>query len=311
MMADMAAGELGRVGWIGTGVMGAAMCGHLLAHGYDVGVFNRSRARADGLVERGARWCQSPAAAAAGADFVVTMVGFPADVRDVILGEAGALAAAAPGTLLIDMTTSEPSLAREIHEAAAPRGVETVDAPVSGGDVGAREATLVIMAGGTEAAFERARPLFEVLGRTIVYQGGPGAGQNAKMVNQIAIASGMIGVCEALLYAHRAGLDVATVLDTISGGAARSWSLSNLAPRTLRGDFDPGFRVDHFIKDLGIALAEARRMELALPGLALAEQLYVATRARGLGQRGTHALLLALADLSSVSWPAAPDAVDA
>jgi 3-hydroxyisobutyrate dehydrogenase len=311
MIAAMAAGELGRVGWIGTGVMGASMCGHLLAHGYEVNVFNRSRARAEGLVERGARWCESPAAAAAGAQFVVTMVGFPADVREVILGEAGALAAAAPGTLLIDMTTSEPSLAREIHEAAAQRGVEAVDAPVSGGDVGARDATLVIMAGGTDAAFERARPLFEVLGRTIVHQGGPGAGQHAKMVNQIAICSGMVGVCEALLYAYRAGLDLATVLDTISGGAAGSWSLSNLAPRTLRGDFEPGFKVDHFIKDLGIALAEARRMDLALPGLALAEQLYVATRAHGLGQRGTHALLLALADLSDVRWPAAPSGAGA
>jgi len=170
------------------------------------------------------------------------MVGYPADVRDVILGEDGVLAAATPGTLLIDMTTSEPSLAREIHAVALERGVEAIDAPVSGGDVGARNATLVIMAGGAPEAFERARPLFEVLGSTIVHQGGPGAGQHAKMVNQIAISSGMIGVCEALLYAQRAGLDVATVLDTISGGAAGSWSLSNLAPRTLRGDFEPASR---------------------------------------------------------------------
>jgi 3-hydroxyisobutyrate dehydrogenase len=306
MIAAMAASGLGRVGWIGTGVMGASMCGHLLEHGHPISVFNRSRDRAADLIERGARWCETPADAAADAESVVTMVGFPADVREVILGDAGVLGAAAPGTLLIDMTTSEPLLAAEIHEAAARRGVEAVDAPVSGGDVGARNATLVIMAGGTPEAFERARPLFEVLGRTIVYQGGPGAGQHAKMVNQIAISSGMIGVCEALLYAQRAGLDVATVLDTISGGAAGSWSLSNLAPRTLRGDFEPGFKVDHFIKDLGIALAEARRMDLALPGLALAEQLYVATRAHGLGQRGTHALLLALADLSCVRWPAGP-----
>ena len=306
MIAAMAAVEHGRVAWIGTGVMGASMCGHLLDHGFEVNVFNRSRERAASLVERGARWCDTPAAAAADAAVAVTMVGFPADVREVILGEQGVLAAAAPGTLLIDMTTSEPSLAREIHDAAAARGVEAVDAPVSGGDVGAREATLVIMAGGSETAFERARPLFDVLGRTIVHQGGPGAGQHAKMVNQIAICSGMVGVCEALLYAQRAGLDVATVLATISGGAAGSWSLSNLAPRTLRGDFEPGFKVDHFIKDLGIALAEARRMDLALPGLALAEQLYVSARAHGLGQRGTHALLLALADLSAVEWPAAP-----
>ena len=303
MIAAMTAGELGRIAWIGTGVMGASMCGHLLEHGLEVNVYNRTRERAAALVERGARWCDTPAGAADGADCAVTMVGFPSDVREVILGASGVLGALAPGALVIDMTTSEPSLAREIHAAGAEHGVEAIDAPVSGGDVGARNASLVIMAGGSEAAFERARPLFELRGATIVRQGGPGAGQHAKMVNQIAISSGMIGVCEALLYAQRAGLDVATVLDTISGGAAGSWSLANYAPRALRGDFEPGFKVDHFIKDLGIAIAEARRMDLALPGLALAEQLYVATRAQGLGQRGTHALLLALAELSAVRWP--------
>jgi 3-hydroxyisobutyrate dehydrogenase len=296
-------GETGRIAWIGTGVMGAAMCGHLIDAGHEVTVFNRTRERAAELVERGARWSGTPADAAAGADVIFTMVGFPSDVREVILGEAGVLATARPESLLIDMTTSEPSLAREVHEAAQLRGLEALDAPVSGGDVGARNATLVIMVGGAEEAFERARPLFEVLGKTIVHQGGPGAGQHTKMVNQLAICSGMIGVCEALLYAHRAGLDVSRVLDTISGGAAGSWSLSNLAPRTLSGDFAPGFKVDHFIKDLGIALDEARRMDLPLPGLALAEQLYVATRAQGYGQRGTHALLLALASLAGVEWP--------
>ncbi len=296
-----------RVAWIGTGVMGASMCGHVLDAGYEVNVFNRTRARAAALVERGAVWCDSPAQAAADAGIAVTIVGMPADVREVTLGEQGVLAGAREGTLLIDMTTSEPALAREIHAAAAARGVQSVDAPVSGGDVGAREGTLVIMAGGEAEAYERARPLFEVLGRVSVHEGGPGAGQHTKMVNQIAIAGGMIGVCEALLYAHRAGLDVETVLGTISGGAAGSWSLSNLAPRTLRGDFAPGFKVDHFIKDLGIALAEARAMGLSLPGLALAEQLYVAASAQGRGQRGTHALLLALAQLSDAGWPA-PDA---
>ncbi len=293
-----------RVAWIGTGVMGASMCGHVLDGGHEVNVSNRSPERAAALVERGARWCATPALAAADADVVVTMVGYPADVREVILGEEGVLATARSGTLLVDMTTSEPALAREIHAAAAARGVDALDAPVSGGDVGAREATLVIMAGGGTEAFERARPLFERLGRMAVHEGGPGAGQHTKMVNQIAIAGGMIGVCEALLYAHRAGLDVETVLGTISGGAAGSWSLSNLAPRTLRGDFAPGFKIDHFVKDLGIALAEARRMNLALPGLALAEQLYVAAAGQGRGQRGTHALLLALAELSGAPWPA-------
>jgi 3-hydroxyisobutyrate dehydrogenase len=307
-MKAMAQAELERVGWIGTGVMGASMCGHLLDHGYPVNVFNRTRERADALLERGARWCENPAAAAADADVVVTMVGYPADVREVTLGEGGALEAARPGTLLIDMTTSEPSLAREVSAAAAARQVEALDAPVSGGDVGARAATLVIMVGGSPEAFERARPLFEVLGATIVHEGAAGAGQHTKMVNQIAIAGGMIGVCEALLYAHRAGLDVARALETISGGAAGSWSLSNLAPRTLRGDFAPGFKIDHFIKDLGMALAEARRMDLALPGIALAEQLYIAARAQGRGQCGTHALLLALASLSDVEWPGAAGA---
>jgi 3-hydroxyisobutyrate dehydrogenase len=289
-----------RVGWIGTGVMGAAMCGHLLAAGYPVTVFNRTRERAQGLLDGGAVWADSPAGVAAAADVVFTIVGYPADVREVVLAEDGVLAGARPGSVLADMTTSEPSLAREIEEAARAKGVDALDAPVSGGDVGARNAALVIMVGGGEGPFQRVRPLFEKLGQTIVLEGGPGAGQHTKMVNQIAIASGMIGVCEALLYAYRAGLDVGRVLETISGGAAGSWSLTNYAPRVLRGDFAPGFKVDHFVKDLGIALAEAGRMKLALPGLALAQQLYVAVQAQGHGQLGTHALVKALASLSAV-----------
>jgi 3-hydroxyisobutyrate dehydrogenase len=279
------------------------MAGHLLDAGHRLSVFNRTRERADALVARGAEWRDSPAAVAADSDVVFTMVGFPADVRATILGEDGALGAMRPGSLLVDMTTSEPSLAEEIAAAAAEREVGALDAPVSGGDVGARNATLVIMAGGAEQDFERALPLLRELGETITLQGGPGSGQHTKMMNQIAIASGMIGVCEALLYAHRAGLDVERALDTIKGGAAGSWSLSNYAPRLLRGDLEPGFKVDHFVKDLGIALAEARRLKLALPGLALAEQLYVATQAQGLGQKGTHALLVALARVSAVDWP--------
>jgi len=200
------------------------------------------------------------------------------------------------------MTTSEPALAVEIHEAAKAKGVQALDAPVSGGDVGARNAALVIMVGGEQAAFDRALPLFERLGKTIVLEGGPGAGQHTKMVNQIAIASGMIGLCEALLYAFKADLDIQRVLDTIGGGAAGSWSLANYAPRARRGDFAPGFKVEHFIKDLGIALAEARRMNLDLPGLALAERLYQETKAQGHGEQGTHALLLALGKLSGVDW---------
>jgi 3-hydroxyisobutyrate dehydrogenase len=233
---------------------------------------------------------------------VCLIVGYPADVREVVLGPQGALATLAPGSLLVDLTTSEPSLAVEIHEHAGARSVGALDAPVSGGDVGARNATLSIMVGGDAADVERARPLLDVLGQTIVHQGGPGAGQHTKMVNQTLIATGMIGVCEALLYGHKAGLDLDRVLESVASGAAGSWSLSNYGPRMLSGDFAPGFVVDHFVKDMGIALDEAKRMKLSLPGLALAEQLYVALQAQGKGRLGTHSLMLALASLSDVDW---------
>jgi 3-hydroxyisobutyrate dehydrogenase len=295
-------GEQTRIGWIGTGVMGASMCGHLLEAGYPATVHNRTRAKAEPLLERGAAWAELPAEVASASDVVFTIVGYPADVRSVILGADGVLAGAREGAAIVDMTTSEPSLAVEIHEAARAKGVAAIDAPVSGGDVGARNATLSIMVGGDERAVERVRPLFEIMGKTIVRQGGPGAGQHTKMVNQILIATGMIGVCEALLYGYRAGLDLETVLESVAGGAAGSWSLSNYGPRMLAGNFDPGFMVEHFVKDMGIALSEARRMNLSLPGLALAEQLYVALSAQGHGRKGTHSLLLALASLSDVDW---------
>ena len=292
-----------RVGWIGTGLMGTSLCGHLLAGGYRLTAFTRTRARAEALLARGAVWADSPRAVAASADVVFTMVGTPGDVREVVLGRDGVLAGAAPGSMLIDMTTSEPALAREIYDAARARGVAAVDAPVSGGDVGAREARLSIMVGGDRDAFERMQPLLACLGRTIVHQGPAGAGQHTKMVNQILIATGMIGVCEALLYAHKAGLDLETVLTSVSGGAAGSWSLTNYAPRILRRDLAPGFAVTHFLKDLGIALAEARRLRLALPGLALAEQLYRALEAQGCAASGIQALIVALGRLSAVEWP--------
>ncbi len=298
----MVTNEPVSVGWIGTGVMGAPMCGHLLAAGYSVKVFSRTEERARSLVEQGAKWCASPAEASEGSDLVVTMVGYPSDVRQVVLGGDGVLATARKGSTIVDMTTSEPLLAQEIFEVAAAKGVGSLDAPVSGGDVGARNAALVIMVGGSQEAFDRALPLFQRLGKVATLEGGAGAGQHTKMVNQIVIASGMVGICEALLYAYRAGLDIPKVLETIGSGAAASWSLTNYSPRALRGDFEPGFKIDHFIKDLGIALAEARRMKLALPGLALAEQLYVAASAQGRGQKGTHALVLALAQLSGVDW---------
>ncbi|MGI8882458.1 MAG: NAD(P)-dependent oxidoreductase [Jatrophihabitans sp.] len=292
-----------RVGWIGTGVMGSPMCGHVLAAGYPVTVFARRPDSVAALVDAGAALADSPAAVAATSDVIVSIVSMPADVRAVTLGDGGTLSAAAAGAVLIDMTTSEPSLAREIHAAAQHRGVAAVDAPVSGGDVGARNATLSMMVGGDADVVEAVTPLLCVLGPTVVHQGGPGAGQHTKMANQILIAGTMIGVCEGLLYAHRAGLDPTTVLRSVGSGAAASAALTNLAPRMIVGDYAPGFYVEHFCKDLGIALAEARRANLALPGLALADQLYQALSAQGLGRSGTQALVAVLAELSRVDWP--------
>jgi 3-hydroxyisobutyrate dehydrogenase len=294
-----------RVGWIGTGVMGLSMCGHVVDTGYAVTVNSRTRERAEPLLAKGASWAETPAEVAAASDVVCSIVGYPDDVREIVLGEHGALAGAREGSVLVDLTTSEPSLAVEIYEQAATRGVASIDAPVSGGDVGARNAALSIMVGGDEDALERVRPLLEVMGKTIVRQGGPGAGQHTKMVNQTLIATCMIGVCEALLYAYQAGLDLETVLESVAPGAAGSWSLTNYAPRMLKSDFEPGFVVEHFVKDMGIALAEARRMNLSLPGLALAQQLYIALMAQGKGRQGTQSLILALATLSNVEWQGA------
>jgi 3-hydroxyisobutyrate dehydrogenase len=255
-----------RIGWIGLGVMGAPMCGHLLDAGFAMTVHTRSPEKAAPLRERGAAWADTPLAVARASDVVFTLV------------------------------------AVEIAQAARARGVHAVDAPVSGGDVGAREARLSIMIGGETDVVQGLQPCWERMGRTVVHQGGPGAGQHAKMVNQTLIASNMVGVCEALLYAQRAGLDLETVLESVASGAAGSWSLSNLGPRIIANDFAPGFFVEHFVKDMGIALREAERMNLALPGLALARQLYVALGAQGHGRLGTQALALALATLSGVDW---------
>ena len=289
-----------RVGWIGTGVMGRWMCQHLMTKGYPAMVYNRTKDKAKPLLDAGAAWADTPRAVAERSDVVFAIVGFPRDVREVFLGTSGALAGSKAGTVVVDMTTSEPSLAREIYDAAKPKGVAAVDAPVSGGDVGAKNAALSIMIGGDEDVVTALRPLFECMGKTIVYQGPAGAGQHTKMVNQILIASNMVGVCEALLYGYKAGLNLETVMQSVSVGAAGSWSLSNLGPRIMARNFEPGFFVEHFIKDMGIALAEAERMNLALPGLALAKQLYEAVRADGYGRKGTHALMLALEHLSNV-----------
>ncbi len=289
-----------RIGWIGTGVMGASMCGHLIKKGFSATVYNRSQDKTAGLVAQGATWAATPKELAANSDVIFSIVGFPRDVREVLLGTNGALAGAKSGAVLVDMTTSDPSLAVEIYEAAKARGVHSVDAPVSGGDIGAREARLSIMIGGDADVVAALQPCFEAMGKTIVHQGGPGAGQHTKMVNQTLIAAGMIGVCEALLYAKKAGLNLETVLQSVSPGAAGSWSLSNLGPRIIARNFEPGFFVEHFIKDMGIALAEAERMNLCLPGLALAKQLYEAVRAQGLGRKGTHALMLALEHINNI-----------
>jgi 3-hydroxyisobutyrate dehydrogenase len=297
-------GDVGatRIGWIGTGVMGTSMCGHLIDAGYRMTVYSRTRERAQPLLDKGAAWADTPGLVTKDADVVFTMVGYPADVREVILGRMGVMLAARAGQVIVDMSTSEPSLAQEISELAFKNGAAALDAPVSGGDVGARNATLSIMVGGDVGTVEAVRPLFEIMGKTIIHQGPAGAGQHTKMVNQTLIATGMIGVCEALLYAHRAGLNMETVLEAVSGGAAGSWSLSNYAPRMLKGDYAPGFMVEHFIKDMEITLNEARRMNLALPGLALAHELYLALRAQGGGRDGTQSLIRALARISAIDW---------
>lgn len=278
------------------------MCGHLMRAGFSATVFNRTRSKAEPLLAAGARWADSPKDVAAATDVTFTMVGYPADVRQVFLGLDGVLAGAQPGHIVVDMTTSEPSLAVEIAEAATKRGVTAIDAPVSGGDIGAREAKLSIMIGGDARAIEALRPCWQAMGKTFVRQGGPGAGQHAKMVNQVLIASNMVGVCEGLLYAYKAGLDLESVMQSVASGAAGSWSLSNLGPRIIADNFAPGFFVEHFIKDLGIALAEAKRLGLCLPGLALANQLYLSLLAHGYARAGTHALQLALAEMSNIDW---------
>ncbi|PQO39462.1 NAD(P)-dependent oxidoreductase [Bremerella cremea] len=291
-----------KIGWIGTGVMGSSMCGHLIEKGFSATVYNRTKSKADDLIGKGAQWANTPKEVAEASDVIFTIVGFPQDVREVILGEDGVLAGCKEGNVIVDMTTSEPTLAVEIADTAQGKGVYGIDAPVSGGDIGAKEARLSIMIGGDEAIVSALQPCWESMGKTIVHQGGPGAGQHTKMVNQTLIATGMIGVCEALLYGYKAGLNLETVMQSVSSGAAGSWNLSNLGPRIINNNFDPGFFVEHFIKDMGIALAEARKMGIAMPGLALAEQLYQAVKAQGHGRLGTHALELALCQLNNIDW---------
>ena len=292
--------EYTTIGWIGTGVMGRWMCQHIMDLGYQTNVYNRTPAKADSLISNGAIWGDSPQVIAEKSDVIFTIVGFPDDVRQVYFGENGILAGVRSGSVIVDMTTTEPSLALDVYEHAKTKGVFAIDAPVSGGDVGAKEARLAIMIGGDESAVQIVQPLFAAMGKNIVYQGAAGSGQHTKMCNQITIAGTMIGVCEALVYGAKAGLDLEAMLSTISKGAAGCWSLDNLAPRVLKRDFNPGFFVEHFIKDMGIALAEAKQMKLSLPGLALVHQLYLAVEAKGNGRLGTQALTLALEQMSGL-----------
>lgn len=289
-----------KIGWIGTGVMGFYMAGHLMDNGYQVTLFNRTKAKADALVAKGAVWADSPKEVAEVSDVIFTIVGFPRDVEEVYFGSKGILAGARSGSILIDMTTTMPSLAERISKEGSEKGIKSIDAPVSGGDVGAKNGTLSIMVGGDREDVDAIMPLLEIMGQNIVYEGKAGAGQHTKMCNQITIAGTMIGVCESLLYGYKAGLDLNVMLEAISGGAAGCWTLDNLAPRIVNRNFEPGFYVEHFVKDMEIALAEGKNMNVSMPGLALVHQLYKAVEAQGYGKKGTHALSLALEKISNV-----------
>ncbi|EAC8432843.1 NAD(P)-dependent oxidoreductase [Listeria monocytogenes] len=280
-----------KIGFVGTGVMGSSMAAHLLEAGYEVSVYTRTKTKAKDLIGKGAIWTDTPGELASKVDILISIVGYPKDVEELYLGENGFLENLAVGTVAIDMTTSSPALAKKIARLGLEKGIGVLDAPVSGGDIGARNGTLSIMVGGSEEVFLKVKSIFDILGSSVVLQGDAGAGQHTKMVNQIAIASNMIGVTEAIIYAEAAGLNPSRVLDSISGGAAGSWSLTNLIPRVLKDDFSPGFFIKHFIKDMGIAISEARQMGLELPGLTLAEKMYQTLAEQGLSEEGTQALI--------------------
>jgi len=283
--------EKSVIGFVGTGVMGKSMASHFIKAGYPVLVYTRSKEKAEDLLAQGAVWKERVADLASEANVIITMVGYPHDVEEVYLGEQGVIAHAKPGTYLIDMTTSKPSLAQRIYEEAKKHSLYSLDAPVSGGDIGARDAKLTIMVGGDQDAFDAMAPLLRIMGTNVILQGGPGAGQHTKMCNQITIASNMIGVCEAISYAKKAGLDPTRVLDSIGAGAAGSWSLNNLAPRMIAGNYAPGFYIKHMIKDMSIALESAKEMGLLTPGLELAKSLYDEMAAEGEENSGTQALI--------------------
>ncbi|MDN4492332.1 NAD(P)-dependent oxidoreductase [Ureibacillus aquaedulcis] len=280
-----------KIAFIGTGVMGASIVKHLLNAQYEVTVYSRTKSKAADLIELGAEWAETPKEAASGKDIIFTMVGFPADVEEVYLGENGILQSAKEGAIVVDMTTSQPTLAKKIFEIAKQKGISSIDAPVSGGDIGAQNGTLSIMVGGEEATFEELLPILQIFGKNIVYQGEAGSGQHTKMCNQLLIATNMIGVCESISYALKAGLDIEKVLQSISTGAAGSWSLSNLGPRMIKGDLEPGFYLKHFIKDMKIAIDEAEKMDLDLPGVKLSKEIYNTLLEKGYGDKGTQSLI--------------------
>ncbi|MBC1356872.1 NAD(P)-dependent oxidoreductase [Listeria booriae] len=280
-----------KIGFIGVGVMGASMVRNLMAAGFEVHIYTRTKSKAESVIQEGAIWHETPQDFAPQVDVLITMVGYPTDVEELYLAEDGLLTTLRSGVIAIDMTTSSPNLAKQIAEEGKALNIAVLDAPVSGGDIGAKNGTLTIMVGGEQEAFEAAEPVLNAMGQSVILQGAAGAGQHTKMVNQIAIASNMIGVTEALCYAKKAGLDPEKVLASISGGAAGSWSLSNLIPRVLQDDFAPGFFIKHFIKDMRIALDEAKQMNLELPGLALAEQMYQQLADAGFAENGTQALI--------------------
>lgn len=285
-----------NIAWIGTGVMGQSMCQHLINANYTVSVYNRTKSKAENLIASGATWFDTAQAAVEQADVICTMLGYPKDVADIYLFKSGIINAAKEEAIFIDFTTTKPSLSQQIYQQAKAQNKCSLDAPVSGGDIGAKNASLSIMIGGDKAIFEKMQPIFDILGKDIVYQGPTGSGQHTKMCNQIVIAGTMIGMCESLIYAKKSGLNLETMLKSISGGAAGCWSLDNLAPRILNEDYDPGFFVEHFIKDLEIAVEEAEKLELHLPGLNLVKDIYVKLKALGHGRKGTQALILALQD---------------
>jgi len=278
------------IGFIGIGVMGKSMASHIMKAGYSLVVYTRTKEKAQDLMAEGAVWAESPNELAGKADIIVSMVGYPQDVEEIYLSENGIIKNGREGLYIIDMTTSKPSLAKKLHIEGKKKGIKVLDAPVSGGDIGAKNAKLAIMVGGDEEVFNEMKPLLAVMGDNIVYQGPAGSGQHTKMCNQIVIASNMVGVCEAIVYAEKAGLEPNKVLESISTGAASSWSLSNLAPRILNEDYSPGFFIKHFIKDMQIALEEAKEMDMETPGLSLSKKMYEQLNENGEGNSGTQAL---------------------